>query len=247
MASRIGYLFRTNDRDWSNTYGEDDVQSQFTTRLSNMDGPFHQRQQGEKAFGPYKPKLDASHAATHDLLAGDVGLVLAVLNKANLGVRARKMEYQLRVAATTGNELVDLLFGDVLSLYNPGVRNMGAMVDKNIGTTSTISQHHCFTALSGADAKAFSTPAKSAGGNAIDVGHSNPKKMDEMFFGYIHVHDDFALQNVIHWPTTSHIPLIWNPESGIHPYSIPKGGSDHKGHVHFDFQPSRPTGSSHPC
>jgi hypothetical protein len=60
----------------------------------------------------------------------------------------------------------------------------------------------------------------------------------------------YAVRNIIHWFTDDPHPKIWHEGTwGL--YEIPPGGSDHRGHVHFDLDPPRGPGfqgpSDKPC
>src|SRR3972149_2282993 len=163
--SKVGYRFRTNDKDWSDIVFEEDVRRTWASRLRSFDGPFHQRTHGER-FGPYRPLKDAVNKADHDLTQSDVGFLLFVANKAGKGVRGRRIEYEIKLADTTGNANIDLLFTDILQNFNPGVQNMGAQVCKTVGTTSTPSQHSAWSGLTSTVARqyGFASGPDSAGG-----------------------------------------------------------------------------------
>ena len=237
----VGYRFQTNDKPWGGIVPDEKVESEFRRRLKPFDGPMHMREQGHK-FGPYKVKPEIITNATNTMLREDVGVQVYVENKAEKGVRCRKVEYDIKLVATSGNEAIDRWATWIIENYNPGVQLWGAMVCRGIGSTGRPSQHSNWGPIANWKNYCFSSYGGSKGGNAIDIHHVQRSVMTEMFYDSIKAADEFCLENLINWPIGSSHPLIWNPERGLHEYDVPRGGSNHFDHVHGDCRPSRTTG-----
>jgi hypothetical protein len=240
------YTFKTNDKTPSKPVtSDDDVRKNISSRLRAFEGPFRLRRHSDTA-GPWRERADAVDKANAAILHGAVGLAVEVRNKAQKGVLCRVVDVITPASVTTGNEKVDEWFQVLAAEFSPGLINVGALVCKTIGSTSTPSQHSNWSAMSTSDARSFrfTSGASSAGGNAIDIAHSRTTMKKIWEFGLDH-HNDFDICNLIHWPLGSPTPLIWNEGGGIHVYDVPSGGSNHSDHVHCDFNPTRPTGSSH--
>lgn len=243
------YTFKTNDKPPSKPVGSDSgVRKAIASRLRPFDAPFRLRRHGDSP-GPWRQREEAVDKATAAVLHGAVGLALEVRNKAGKGILCRVVDVVTPASVTTGNEKVDEWFHVLQAEFSPGLINVGALVCKSIGSTSTPSQHSNWGPLSSSTAKSnrFSSGASSAGGNAIDIAHSRAVMKKIWEFGLAHA-DDFDICNLIHWPLGSPTPLIWNEGGGVHVYNVPSGGSNHSDHVHADFNPGRPfDGSSLHC
>ena len=235
----IAYRFRTNRK---GEMGEgvlaQDMARELRRRLLLIRGRLALKEGKDR--GPFRPRKDAIHRYVVQMTGEtEPGRVMRLVNERRKFVEGRVIEVD--VTDTTGNELVDNFFTALRLRYGPP-QNLGAAVCKTIGSTSTKSQHRRWKAISTWKKYGFSKMAASAGGNAIDWAFTSRARLDESFYWAITVADEYQLQNIIHWPEDSKVPLIWNPSGGLHTYSIPSGGSDHKGHGHADFRPTRASG-----
>lgn len=244
----IALRLRNNEKSWetSEVVLVQDLESAYRSRMRLMKGPFtalvHHKPQG-----PPKVKPEAIHTAVTLLThAHQAGYVLVLKNDRGRGVTARTED--LGTASTTGNFLADQFFAWLGTEYGAGLVNIGAMVCKSIGSTSTPSQHSDWATLPNYKLYGFPSRKSSGGGNAIDWyflwdGRYEATRTDEAFYTAIHNAEPLGIQNIIHWPVTSRVPLIWNPERGMHTYDVPLGGNDHRTHGHTDFRPSRTSGN----
>lgn len=239
----IAFIFQTNNARWSDPVLVQDLEREYRSRLRLIRGKLHKRRHGDP-FGPFKPRREAIHVAVTEMSAQeDPGLQTFLANIRGKGVRCRAV--RIEDIATTGNYMIDRFFTALSVEFGPGLMNLGAGVCKNVGSTSTKSQHRFWSAIASWRSWGFPTMASSAGANAIDWRFGNPRVLDESFYWAIAHADEFGLENIIHWPQVyrpSPWALIWNPEGGLHRYVIPSGGSDHIGHGHADARPTRTSG-----
>lgn len=236
---------KTNDRPPSKPiFDEAEIRKGIASRLKPFDDPFTLHIWGE-AEGPPRKRADAVLRTFKAVTHGPIGLQLATKNKAEKGILSHVVDIMTPASVTNGNEKVDEWFFALMHEFG-GLINLGVTVNKNIGSTGTISQHHDWTEESIASAKAdnFSSAAVSDGGNAADIGHATRQTMSSMFYWTLDRVAQFEIQNLIHWPIGKPYPLIWNPENGLHRYDVPSGGDNHAYHLHGDFRHSRPWGGS---
>jgi hypothetical protein len=241
------YGIKTNDKPFSKPITEDEkLRRAIATRLRPMEGPFRLREHGDPP-GVWLPRDVAVDRITARTLHGPIGLATECRNGQGKGVLVRVMDVVVPSSVTNGNEKVDTWVWALNTEFNPGVLNYGVTVCKHIGSTGYRSQHTPWTQLSGSVSKAqgFSQPAVSDEGNAGDMAHAKGRvTMKKMWEFSLANRAELDICNLIHWPSGSPYPLIWNAGGGVHRYDVPYGGSDHSDHVHADFNPNRPYGGS---
>ncbi len=243
------YTAKTGDRPPSKPiYQDADLRKTMSARLRPFSGPFTIHVWG-KPEGPPRERADAVERGYKIATHAGTGLGLAIMNAADKGILVRVIDVATPASVTNGNEKVDAFYFAVVKQFSPGVQNLGATVNKTIGSTGTLSQHHDWTEEDDGNSwklDGFSSIYVSDGGNAIDVAHASRATMRDIWNVGLLRHAEFDIQNLIHWPLGSPYPLIWNPENGAHRYDVPPGGSNHADHVHADFIHSRPWGGSTP-
>lgn len=244
----LAFRMKNNQKTWlqSDLVLVQEVEAEYRKRMRLMKGPFEGTAHHRVKFSAKAKPLAIHEAATILAHQNAPGLVLALNNERHKGVTTRVEE--LGVSSTTGNYLVDQFFGWLAAEYGPGLVNLGALVCKNIGATSSPSQHSEWGPIPDWGHFGFPNKAASEGGNAIDWyfakdGGYDAVRTDASFYAAIHNADALGLENIIHWPEQSSVPLIWNPERGLHTYDIPRGGSDHRTHGHADMRPTRTEGN----
>jgi hypothetical protein len=241
------YTVKTNDKKPSSPIAEDEkLRPSIASRMRPFNDPFRLREHGDLP-GPWLKRSDAIDRITAKTLHGAVGLATDLRNKAGKGVMVRVIDVRVPSSITNANEKVDAWFLGLDTNCGPGILNLGCTVCKSIGSTGTRSQHSPWSQLSATQAKAagFSSASVTDEGNAGDAAHSGGRTAMKKMWEWSYANrEDLGIVNLIHWPIGSPTPLIWNEAGGIHVYNTPPGGSNHSDHVHADFEPSRPSGTS---
>lgn len=173
-------------------------------------GPYNLKTEGEDHWGPNRKlgsAMDFLRHQTKDLHVGQ-GEELAANNKAAI-FRIRKVQINLTVRKTEGNDKIDLIWSVAVSSF-PSIINWGICSCRMIAGTSEWSQHaYC---------------------NAIDI-HASANVMSELFYAMIRE----AERGRVPIAHIIHSYKIWEPGVGIHSYS---GVNPHTDHVHIDAAPN---------
>lgn len=233
VGFRVGTVVDGDVSKWSPRVLQDGLRKALRNRIRD-DGRYRFKPEGGK-WGPVKSRSDVIGrvvAWAADVTEAGHRVYIRNVDTGTVWV-VRSVRYPIP-DKTNGNSKVDLLVFIANREGFSDLESWGVTVCRNIGSTSTKSQHTNWAPTRSWKSMGYSSYEGSAGGNAIDVHFDSFRRMDEFAKWCVRNMDRFDIQTVI-W----NLQVITADRRYWRTYNVPPGGSTHKDHVHVDFRPSR--------